>query len=83
MTTIATLHSLYSRILDDEHMNSFMLLFSTTLMIPDVSAEDIIGELKLIKDDWLMDPDEPSLNSLKELYRYLFECETRGPSAYR
>ncbi|OAA54856.1 ATPase-like, ATP-binding domain protein [Cordyceps fumosorosea ARSEF 2679] len=82
LTTIDVLHNLYGRTLGDEQMTSLGLLFSKTLMIPDVSAEDIIEELKLIRDDWVMDPDEPSLNSIKELYRYLHESENCDSSAY-
>ncbi|KAJ6783075.1 hypothetical protein PWT90_06075 [Aphanocladium album] len=82
MTTTNVLYNLYGRMLGDKQMTSLELLFSKTLLIPDVSSEDIIEELTLIRDDWHMDPDEPSLNSIKELYRYLLDSEKCVSSDY-
>lgn len=83
MTTISTLHGLYRRILGDDQMTSLELLFSSKLMIPDVSVEDVIAELKLLKDDWLVDPDEPNLDGIKGLYRYLLDSQSFAATEYR
>lgn len=86
LTTKSTLHGLYglySRILGDDQMTSLELLFSRTLMIPDVSVEDVILELKLIKDEWQEGPELVNVDFIRELYRFLLDSENLDCAEYR